>query len=156
MSTELVNGSTQQYGPVETNKVLASVPTTAGAIQQIRFPLIFDDLPSADNTDREDMLFIPANSVILRTGARVPGTAFAGGTSYNVGFIEKDGSVIDVDGLYAAVTLAQLNAGGTGIATEGALVGASVGTADAYLSAAATGSFTAGETEFVVEYIAPA
>lgn len=154
MTKEVINGSTQHFGPREAEVTPPFTLSTFGAVSQLIVPLKFDDLPAA-NVDRQDIPTIPANSVITRVVVTPAKEAFAGGTSYNVGLAQTDGTVIDADGIFAAVTLAQLNAGGTGLATEGALVSASVGADDAVVTAAATGLFTAGLAYITIEFVAP-
>lgn len=99
--------------------------------------------------------FIPAGCKITRAWLDV-GTAFASGTSYNIGLYQRGGTVIDADGIDAAVATAALAAGYM-IACDGALVGAqSANTTlanDAYVVVAATGTFTAGTAKLVIEYI---
>jgi hypothetical protein len=154
MPKEIVNGSTQHYGPRDAEVTPPYELKNFGAISQMIVPLQFDDLPAADS-DRQDIPVIPANSVILRTAIEPASTTFAGGISYVVGLAQTDGTAIDADGVYAAVTLAQVNAGGTGLATEGALVGAAIGANGAVVTAAATGTFTAGRTNILIEYMTP-
>lgn len=117
----------------------------------IRIDMSYDDLPTY-GTD-ESILAIPANAHIVKATFRVT-EAFAGGTSYNIGLYEEDSTVIDADGIDAAVALAAINAVGETVLCDGALVGntAGIGTAAGQVVFAATGTFTAGRGYLEVEY----
>ena len=82
--------------------------------------------------------------------------AFAGGTSYDIGLYDAAGAAIDADGLFDALLVAEINAVNEWADSSdftGALVGVDAGlTADAYLVAAATGTFTAGKGRVLIEY----
>lgn len=105
-----------------------------------------------DFTNGEDA-FIPAGSFITAASMIVT-TAAAGGTNVVLGLKEADGTVIDADGIDAAVLTAAL-AANKAVACDGALVGgtATVGAANAHLSVDVTGTFTAGVFTLVIEYI---
>jgi hypothetical protein len=154
MTKEVINGSTQHFGPRDAEVTPPFTLSTVGALSQLVVPLKFDDLPAAD-VEREDIPVIPANSIVTRVVVTPAKEAFVGGTSYNIGIAEKDGTPVVADGIFAAIPLAELNAGGTGLATEGATVGASVGTDDVVITAAETGVFTAGLAYITIEFIAP-
>lgn len=98
--------------------------------------------------------FIPAGAIILKSTLVVDTTATSGGAAVlDVGLYEADGSVIDDDGLDAALTVASLT-GDTVIDNDGADVGTKVGSANAYVGATYdTAAFTAGAVTVVVEYI---
>lgn len=97
--------------------------------------------------------FIPAGSFIT-SAVLVVTTATAGGTSINFGLANAAGDVIDADGIDAAVSNANM-AANKAVVCNGALVSgtATVGTANAYIVTANTGTFTAGEAVLVVEYV---
>lgn len=111
----------------------------------------YDDLPTY-GTDVA-ILSIPANSYIESATLRVI-EAFAGGTSYDIGLYEDDGTAIDADGIDDDILLAAINAVGETVACNGALVGstAGIGSAAGQVVVAATGSFTAGKAELAVTY----
>ena len=73
-------------------------------------------------------------------------TAFAGGTSFQVGLATPAGSVLDADGLLttANLPLASINAIGAVVVGSGALIGTTLA-AEQCVTVAATGTFTAGE-----------
>lgn len=130
--------------------------------RNLEFDLVFDDLPDftadldGDGTDdgwSGNDMFIPSGSFI-KSAYIVVEDAFAGGTSYNVGLYEVDGTVIDADGIDAGVAVADL-AADSAVVCDGALVGgtATTGSADAYLRVVPTGTFTAGKARLFVEYL---
>lgn len=110
---------------------------------------------------------IPAYSKILDVQFEVI-TAFAGGTSYDIGLAQADGTEIDNDGFYVALATASINARGKIVKGTGALcpqltsttVGEKVTFAETNIGAAAgelkmvaTGTFTAGKAKIIVKYI---
>ncbi|MEE8598911.1 MAG: hypothetical protein V3S69_05295 [Dehalococcoidales bacterium] len=117
----------------------------------IEYVFAYDDLP-AEGLDQL-VQRIPANARIVSATLRVI-TPFASGTSYNLGLYEEDGSVIDADGIDAAVALTAIDAIGETVACDGALVAntAGIGTAAGSLRVAATGTFTAGKASLKIVY----
>jgi hypothetical protein len=142
----------------------ASIPGKAvgGVKQYMVVDINFDDLPTFtadlnnDGTrngfsDSDD--YIPAGSYITKASLIVE-TLFAGGTSYNIGTYEQDGTLIDVDSIDAAVALTVIDGANDVVACDGALVGGILSTTlDSYLVVAATGTFTAGKMKLVIEYL---
>lgn len=131
---------------------IAGLTRTAGAVEQVVLDFDYDDLPVVGGSDTQ-VLSIPAGSQIVSSKLNVK-TAAAGGTSYNIGLYQADGTVIDADGIDAGVLTAALTAGAW-IENDGALVGASIGSAAGQIVVAATGTFTAGSYRLVIEYIKP-
>lgn len=156
------DGLTIRYG---VEQARPPEPTAAqvlkfGAKRQLVLDFSYDELPDvsvdADNDGTNDEYgdweaFIPAGALITAAYLTVD-EAFAGGTSYNFGLYQKDNTVIDADGLDAAVATAALGAN-AGIVMDGAMIGTGVGANDAYVKVAATGTFTAGHAKLVIEYI---
>ena len=102
---------------------------------------------------------IPANAFIVDAFWQTH-TAWIGGTSWNVGLVELDGTGGDPNGLWAALPIASVNAigetaPGTIATYGGALVGAvaGIGTTDLYLEITPTGTFTAGAARIVLRYL---
>ena len=102
---------------------------------------------------------LPKNLVNLVDAYIKATTAFAGGTSYDIGLIQSDDSTaIDLDGIWDAIVLADLDATSGSVSSEhagtnsGVLIGSSLA-ADGYLKVVATGTFTAGVAELTIEYI---
>lgn len=139
------------YGRREIEDKLPSKYAGANGKEVQNYTFSFDDLPVTG--EDEAILRIPANARISRATLRVI-TAFAGGTSYNFGLSQSDGTVIDADGIDAAVALAVIDAVGDVVLCDGALVGSLVGIgANAgQLLVAATGTFTAGKAQLEIEY----
>lgn len=161
------DGLAIRYG---TDQAAPEQPTAAqvlkfGSKRQLVQDFTYDNLPDVsvdENNDGTNDAYgswdakVPAHAYI--TAAYLVVTeAFAGGTSYNIGLYQKDNTVIDADGLDAAVGVAAL-ADNRVVNMDGALVGgtANIGDNDGYIKIAATGTFTAGAARLVVEYIEPA
>lgn len=151
MSREIINGVPNQFGRHEVDKKLPYYMPNEGILKTLIVPFFYDDLPVVSANDAGVQL-IPANSFIHSAYINVSGTAFAGGTSYNFGLYESDGTVIDADGIDAAVATATL-AANAWVACDGALIGASIGTAAGQVVIAATGTFTAGYGKLAINYI---
>lgn len=132
------------YGTRSIEDVLPSKYPTNHGEYTLEYTFSYDDLP-AEGLD-EAILRIPANARIKEATLTVL-TAFAGGTSYNIGLYEEDGTVIDADGIDAAVATAAIDAVGETVVCDGALVGSTVGigTAAGSVRVAATGTYTAGK-----------
>lgn len=102
--------------------------------------------------------YIPANAQITRC-MFISTEAAAGGTSVNIGTYQKDGTVIDADGLFAALLTAEAGLGeisyGDGADVEASGIGVTRAspTLDAYVAIAPTGTFTAGKGRLIVEYL---
>jgi len=122
--------------------------TTSGKDKQLSWTFSYDDLPATSEGALD--VDIPADAFIKSSHLHVI-EGFVGGTSYNIGLYEADGTVIDADGIDAAVLTAALTEDAW-IVNDGALVGASIGAAAGKLVVAATGTFTAGKAELIVEY----
>ncbi len=121
------------------------------------------DLNSDGTNDGFDTgdFYLPAYSSVLRVALLVT-TAAAGGTSITLGTYGLTGSAIVATGLITATegVLANLDTVGARTYGAGALVStsvetASVGSADAYIAMAATGTFTAGKGKIYIDYIDP-
>lgn len=139
------------YGLREIEDKLPSKYAGSNGKNVLNYTFNYDDLPVAGLD--EAILRLPANCRISRATLRVI-TAFAGGTSYNLGLQEEDGSVIDADGIDAAVALTAIDAIGDVVLCDGALVGTlvGIGAARGQLVVAATGTFTAGKAQLEIEY----
>ena len=153
-----------RYGSEQATPDVPSLPkvNTLGVLQQMVIDIDYDNLPAEtadlDNDGTNDGwsnhdTAIPAGSAITRA-ILVVETAFAGGTSYNFGLSQQDGTVIDADGIDAGVATAALAANDV-VNCDGALVGgaATIGANAAYLKVAATGTFTAGKAKLLIEYL---
>lgn len=133
---------------------------TSGEKDQYVVEFSYDDLPEGGALVDADGSYVrlPDNALVLDAYLEVL-EAFAGGTSYDIGLDEADGTAIDVDGLWDDLVLADINAVGErsvarahGGTNSGTLLDAAI-TDPAVLIVTATGTFTAGRARVVVEYI---
>jgi len=157
------DGLQVRFGQTQARETKSLMAKTwdVGPKSYMQVDINYDDLPTftADlNNDGTNEAFsdqdayIPAGSLITGAWLLVE-TAFAGGTSYNIGTYNQAGTVIDADGIDAAVATAAL-AANLAVVCNGAQVGGTaLITSDAYLVVAATGTFTAGKMKLVIEYI---
>lgn len=114
-------------------------------------------LGSSDVDPASNDAFIPAGAYI-KGAYLIVETAFTSGgaATLGLGLQEKDGTIIDADGIDAAIALTAINAVGKVVNCDGALVGGTltVGSADAYISSLyGTAAFTAGAAKLVIEYV---
>lgn len=113
---------------------------------------------STNDTFSSAVAFVPAGSFVVSSNTYIK-TAFAGGTTYDMGFYQRTGTVIDADGIDAAVALTAMDADGDMVVNDGAMVaptaGANTTTVDAYFVVAATGTYTAGKARTVIRYVPP-
>jgi hypothetical protein len=140
------------YGPRDFEDVLPAQYASSQGDKTLSLHFAYDDLPTNSATD-QSVLAIPANSFIVSSTLRVL-IAFAGGTSYDFGLYQADGTVIDADGLDAAVATAAINVAGETVLMDGALVQGlqGIGAAAGQVRVAATGTFTAGEAMLDIVY----
>lgn len=150
MAFESVGGRQTHFGPLDTDQKRGAVVAGVGKTKQVEYVFSYDDLP-ADDDGNEMLIRIPAHSFIEAAYLKV-GTAWAGGTNINIGLAQTDGTVIDADGIDAAIATASLTANAI-IDCDGALIGASVGANDAVLEVTDTGTYTAGTATLVIEYL---
>lgn len=149
------SGGTQRaathYGERIIEDVLPSKYAGANGQNVLNYTFSYDDLPT-EGVD-EAILRLPSHARIARATLRVI-TAFAGGTSYNLGLYEEDGTVIDADGIDAAIALTAIDAVGDVVNCDGALVGllVGIGVERGSLRVAATGTFTAGKAQLEIVY----
>jgi len=130
-----VSGTTSRYGNRYT----------------IEFTVDFDDLPDdIGGAFHDSDSFIPAGAVV-ESAKLLTDVAWVGGTSIDIGTYEKDDTVIDADGIDAAIATAALTAGSL-IVCDGAQASDAIvsTTADAYIKVAATGTYTAGSSRLVI------
>lgn len=114
------------------------------ASDEVQLEYVFDvaDGPAASTTDTS-VLTIPSGSVIVSCDIFVVST-LSGGTSFNLGLQQPDGTEIDNDGLDAAVTAT------TGyVSGNGALIGTAI-SADGQVVLG--GDRTAGVLKVVLKY----
>ena len=131
---------------------------TAGALEEMVIEFNYDDLPTGSTDGSYGT--VPANAIPVDAYFETV-TAFAGGTSYDIDFVDSAGSAIGTgtDKLWDALVLADINAAGersvssthggtnSGNALNVALASAGM------LKVTATGTFTAGKGRIVIRYI---
>lgn len=149
--TNAKRGTISHYGPRSTDEKFGGKYRTDGETETVEWVFSYDDLPAASTSALAQS--IPANSFI-ESARIVTTTPFAGGTSYNFGLAEADGTVIDADGIDAAVAAAAMSSVGETVLCDGALVQATagIGSAAGQLTVAATGTYTAGEARVIIKY----
>lgn len=141
-----------------------------GAVRELVIDWRYNSLPTFDAATTptasatffsERIPYIPANSIVL-SALTVVNTAFAGGTSYTMGFYQKDGTAISATGIWTGMLTASLNAKGKIARPDGVLVQDTSGvyalttfsaTQNGYIRAVATGTFTAGRARTTIRYI---
>lgn len=130
--------------------------STLGAVKNLVVDFDFATAITAAADAHE--AFIPAGSYILSATLIVTTAATSGGTAtLTIGLAQKDGTVIDADGIDATIALADLAAAKV-VKCDGALAGgvASIGANNAYVYTTPTtagNAFTAGRGRLVIEYI---
>jgi len=152
MSTEVLNGVRNWYGPRSVEDVFPAEIKTEGYTKEMVVDFAYDDLPAASE-DGAMVLTIPGDSLILSSRLHVKSAA-VGGTSYIIGLQQADGTEIDNNGLHDTMLTAALTEDAWLIGA-GALIGAATGAAAGQIVVAATGTFTAGEYRLIVEYVQP-
>lgn len=170
MPQTIINGVPQNFGvPANPNKK-GAVIADDGVVRTALYEFSYDDLPTNSSSD-SGVLTLPAYVTIL-DAFLITETAFAGGTSYDVGLVQTDGTAIDADGIFVAIPLASINAkgdyvrafirdsDGTGNLTDslaGVFLnvagGAAHTTVASQVKVTATGTFTAGKAHLYIRYI---
>lgn len=146
------------FGTIDTENPQSASLRTVGKLNQIETELVYDNLPAAGAVGGK-VFRIPANSTITRAWVVVEeGFTSAGATTLDIGLQEKDGTVIDADGIDAAIALTAIDTVGEVVVHDGALVGGvvTIGDADGYVYVTVgTGPYTAGKGVLTVEYLLP-
>lgn len=160
MALEETDGRNVQvhYGARTTNETNGGVQSTGTREKTIVYKFSYDDLPGGGADELR--AFIPSGAMLIDAYWNTT-TAFAGGTSYDVGLEQSDGSTaIDADGIFDGLVLADIDASAGALLTAnqhaGTNSGAAIGlklSADGYLVVAATGTFTAGEATVTLKYV---
>lgn len=170
MAQSIINGVPNNFGvPASVNKKGAIIQDD-GIYRTAVYEFTYDDLPTNSSTD-VGVLTLPAYITVVEAMLLVE-TAFAGGTSYDVGLVQPDGTAIDADGIFVAVPLASINAkgklarafirdsDGTGNLTDsvaGVFLNVAPSAAhtsvSSQLKVTATGTFTAGKAHLYVKYL---
>ena len=143
-------GVLNHYGPRGRDAKYGGQAKSTGQIKRAEWQFSYDDLPTYGDTNLQ--FAIPANATII-SSKWITGTAWAGGTSLNVGLYTSAGVGVassGANGLDAAITP---TTAGAVINGDGALVGAkTIGSEPGELTVAATGTYTAGTATVIIEY----
>ena len=160
LSVDAKRGVAVSYGTRTTDGKFGAEVPTEGFIKEASWDFTYADLPTSSTSKLTKS--IPAGSIPLEAYFQVT-TAFAGGTSYDIDFVDSAGSAIGSgsDKLWDALLLAEIDASEvsgallasthTGINSGNAL-GVKLASAG-QLKVAATGTFTAGAARITVRYL---
>lgn len=160
------DGLTRRYGGDGIPSVgNARATCVYGAVGQVVVDFTYDNLPGYDRDagggETPDSFsglqaYVPAGSYISSALLVVTEEWDSDGDdcTLTIGLHEKDGTVIDADGIDDAIAEAAM-AANTAVACDGDLVGgtATVGADDAYIRATTANSPTAGAARLVVTYV---
>jgi hypothetical protein len=153
------------YGPRKTEGKFGRGYCSEDRVKTVEYVFSYDGLPVPGTSSLQAV--IPAYAKVVDVTFEVI-TAFAGGTSYDIGLAQSDGTEIDNDGFFAALATASINARGKIVRGAGALcpqltsttVGekvtqalTNIGSAAGELKVVATGTYTAGKAKVIVKYI---
>lgn len=157
---DLVSGVRLQYGPRDTDVGVVGSQWTYGQVQELVVEFDYNNLPSVKNAGKDATNhFIPKNSLITAAYFETTEDWTSSTTTddLQVGTEKADGTDIDTDGIdTSAVT--NMDGSNVGwVVCDGAQVGASVGTSDAYIVVTSNGSGTlsTGAAKLVVQYVLP-
>jgi len=158
--TDSKRGVLAHYGVRTTKQRFGGDVPSEGLVQEAAWTFSYDDLPTSSTSKLTTS--IPAGSIILEAYVQVI-TAFAGGTSYDIDFVDSAGTAIGSgsDKLWDALLLAEIDASEVAAALLASThTGTNSGNAlnvklasAGQLKVAATGTFTAGEARIVVKYL---
>ena len=158
------DGVTRNYGRKVVEGWVARRPESAGAVQELIIDFDYQNLPDFDEDSTGGstadsfsslLAFVPAGAFIQEAFVLAK-TAWTGTTpTLTIGLYQKDGTVIDADGIDAAIASDSALAADKVVSCDGALVGGvdGVGSNDAYVRATTGGTTTAGSARLVVRYI---
>ena len=102
-------GSMAHYGVRDTNQKFGGMVSDGGDSKKAIWTFDYDDLPV--NGVNQMQAYIPAYATMTECRISVL-TAFVGGTGYDIGLEEADGSVIDLDGLFDNLVVADIDTRG--------------------------------------------
>lgn len=149
--SEILGGSRTSFGRRFAEKKAAHV-VPSSLVKTMVVPFHFDDLAvPGDALDDATYGLLPANAQIITSYLYVE-EAFVGGTDYDIGLYEADGTVITTVGI-DNVLVAALTAN-TWIPNNGSLVnGSGIGPNAGQVIIAPNGVFTSGRGKIVIEYL---
>ena len=148
------------FGTRDSKNPNAATVRTMGNVEELVVVFDWDSPPVAPGTaPSTKSIALPANAVIIEGHFRVDTAVTMSGTSPTLAFgvVNSAGTAIDANGLLTAQAPAAMGAGAV-ITLNGALVGDTVGSADAYISIELGGTspaLTAGDGVLVIAYQKP-
>lgn len=162
-------GVSKYFGPRGTDQKFGG-RTDDDIIKHAIWTFNYDDLPVYD-ANNENTFSVPSGAIILEAYFVVL-TAFAGGTSYDIDFVDNANAAIGTgkDKLWDALLLTEIDTSTVGTAvlssthtgTNSGNVLAGIAAAAEFklasagqLSVVATGTFTAGVGQIIVKYFTP-
>lgn len=146
------------------NRTKTTLVTVHGNENELTVDFSWDNMPGFDaDADNDGVLesfdkvneHIPANAIIKEAVVYATEDWTGTGTpTMSIGLYEADGTVIDADGIDAAIAEGALDANDV-VVCDGALAShASVGANDAYVRVyPAAGTYTAGKARLVVRFV---
>lgn len=149
-----------RFGNEQGAKALAGAPNTAGTEKELVVDLDFSRMPAFGDASTfingTPAAPIPAGA-LLRSATIILTTIFTSGgaPTLTLGMSQNDATVIDADGIDATIALADLDAIGTEVACDGALVGTILAENSYVTIDVATADYTAGRGKLVIKYIIP-
>lgn len=147
--------SLNSMGPFKYLEMDVDLTQTADGVTE--YPEDLDNDGTKDGFSSHDA-YIPANAQITRC-VFISTETFAGGTNVDIGTYQKDGTVIDADGLFVDLLTAEGTLGdvsyGDGADVEASGIGVTRAspTVDAYVALTPAGTFTAGKGRLIIEYL---
>ena len=152
VNLENVGGRQTVFGPVTSDNTRGGKVATLGHTKEVTYTFEFGDLPLDSDPGNEMLIPIPAGSLIVGAELKIT-EAWVNGTNVTVGLDTKAGVPIDADGLIDATDGATANLTLQNVVVgTGALIGATSGQDPAVVVVAATGAYTAGKAELLVQY----
>lgn len=143
--TSDIPGKTANNGPVS----YLVMDVTAGDEPDYTADLNND---GTNNGFSDSDVYIPTGSFITRA-IWINEVGFAGGTDYDIGLFEKDGTVINVDGIEEALLVSVINVDLDAVLLDGDEIGGILlTTKDSYIKFTPNGTFTAGNAKLILEY----
>ncbi len=156
--SDATRGVYNHFGPRSTTEGMKFGGRVSDEVVKLAsWQFTYNDLPVGGSTNTH-FFSIPVGAKLTNAWFQVD-TAFAGGTSYDIGLVDSAGTEIDLDGLWDGLTLAEIDASETvldSLAHAGINSGAILMTplaSAAQLKVVATGTFTAGQARILIEYI---
>ncbi len=151
------DGLEQAYGREQGVASTTGTVHMEGGLHKALVTLDFTDLPlAADGIARLDPLpvaLFPKDIVIESATIKVDVAFTSGGAAtLDLGLQEEDGTEIDNNGLFAAVTVASMNSVGDVVVGGGALINALTSERGVIVADVGTADFTAGRAAIEIVY----